>query len=60
MVAMNSELVTVKEAADFMRISEQFVYKLVDCKELSAYKIGRRVLIAATEIEKYLLKVKTA
>ena len=45
---------TVKEAADFARISPSTVRLYIRKRQLRAQKVGRRVIIAAPDLEGFL------
>ena len=51
-------LLITKEAADVLRISEEYLRSLIRKKKISAYKEGRRggYRISAREIEKYITR----
>lgn len=47
-------MLTIGEAATAMRVSRSLVYGLLRDGKVSGVKVGRRRLIAATEVERYL------
>ena len=51
-----NKLLLTKEAAQILRISEEYLRSLIRKKKISAYKEGRRggYRIAAAEIDKYI------
>ncbi|GAB6091396.1 helix-turn-helix domain-containing protein [Spirochaeta dissipatitropha] len=49
---------SVEEAAEYLRLSKYTVYKLSSQKIIPQYKIGRRVLFAKADLEKYLQQNK--
>ena len=55
---MEKKLLLTKEAADILRISEEYLRSLMRQKKISAYKEGRRggYRIPAEEIENYITK----
>ncbi len=52
------KLLLTKEAADILRISEEYLRSLIRKKKLAAYKEGRRggYRISADEIDNYISK----
>ncbi|MBN2546970.1 MAG: helix-turn-helix domain-containing protein [Spirochaetes bacterium] len=48
------EYLTVKECAEFLRVSIPLIYKLIQEKNFPHTKIGKRVIVAKSELEKYL------
>jgi len=55
---MGKKLLLTKEAADILRISEEYLRSLIRKKKLAAYKEGRRggYRISVDEIENYISK----
>jgi excisionase family DNA binding protein len=55
-------LLTVKETAEYLRLHYNTVYKLIYSKKLPAIEViaGRKYMIEATEINKYLEANRTA
>lgn len=53
---MEKKLLLTKEAANLLRISEEYLRSLIRRKKISAYKEGRRggYRIAAEEIDNYI------
>ena len=51
---MNDLVVTREEAAEALRLSLRTVDKLLAAGEISARRVGRRVLIPRTEIERFV------
>ncbi len=52
------KLLLTKEAADILRISEEYLRSLIRKKKISAYKEGRRggYRIASEEIDNYIAR----
>lgn len=48
------EALTVKEAAEILRVCTKTIYKIIDSGELSAVKVGREMRIAKSNIIDYL------
>jgi excisionase family DNA binding protein len=46
-------VLTVKESADFLRVSEWLVWKLIREGKITPTRIGDRVLFARTYLERY-------
>lgn len=49
-----SEALTVKEAADILRVCTKTIYKIINSGELPAVKVGREMRIAKSNIIDYL------
>ena len=47
---MNENLVTVREAADFLRISARTVYRLIESGQMGAVRIGKQWRIPVSEL----------
>ena len=47
-------ILTVKEAAQFMRISERHTYKLIKENKLPHFKLGKKILIDKSSLINYL------
>ena len=45
---------SVKEFAELLLVSKSFIYCKVEAKEFPCKRVGRRVLIPASFVEKYL------
>ncbi len=50
----NRRLLTVKELAGELRLSQSFVYKLVEGKHIPFIRIGTQIRFAADTIEKWM------
>jgi excisionase family DNA binding protein len=48
------EMLTVKETAELLRVSEQTIQNLFTRKLLTRRKVGRRTLVERAEVVKYL------
>lgn len=57
---MSNELMTVTEAAQYLRLSKQQVYKLVRAEKVPSIRLGDKILFRKTSLDKYLdqLEVK--
>lgn len=53
------EMLTIEEAAAFLRISKSTLYNLVRSEDVPAYRIGRRLLFTEDMIRGYLEKNRT-
>ena len=53
------ENLTVKESADFLKVSEQSIHNYIKKGFLKAHKMGRIYLIKRTDIEEALKEVKS-
>jgi excisionase family DNA binding protein len=47
---MNENLVTVREAANFLRISARTVYRLIESGQMGAVRIGKQWRIPISEL----------
>ena len=54
-----SENLTVKETAEFLKVSEQSVHNYIKKGFLSAQKVGRILLIKREDLENALAEVKS-
>lgn len=54
-----SENLTVKETAEFLKVSEQSVHNYIKRGFLSAQKVGRILLIKRQDLENALAEVKS-
>jgi excisionase family DNA binding protein len=53
---VKSELMTVKEAAEYLNISRSLMYKILEKRQLAHYSIAGKKLIKLPDIEKYMEK----
>lgn len=51
---MNSPLLTIVEAAEYMRVNKSTVYILAKTKEFPAFKIGKEYRIVKEELDVWL------
>lgn len=49
-----NNLLTVREAAEFLRTTPEGVYKLVQRAQIPVHRLGRRLLFSRPELEKFL------
>lgn len=54
MVMNQSYLLTVKEAAKYLRLKESTIYHYVHKNRISFYKIGSRVLFKRDDLDLYI------
>ncbi|CAN5205331.1 hypothetical protein BH23ACT9_BH23ACT9_01120 [soil metagenome] len=52
--ALGRPLLTVSEVADYLRVSEMTVYRLISSRDLGATKIGRSWRVPADDLAAYL------
>jgi excisionase family DNA binding protein len=45
---------SVREAGQYLNLSESLIYKLVETKQIPHTRIGRKILFDLTKIEKWL------
>ena len=48
------ELFTLPEAADTLRISKSYLYKLVEAREIPFFRIGRRIVFKPEDLNAWL------
>ena len=53
-VPVSQPLMTVDDAASYLRISRRQVYKLVRTSELRSVRVGERLRFRPVEVERYL------
>ena len=51
---MTEQLLQVKKAAEKLGISGSFLYQLIERREISCFRIGRRALFSQEQIDDYL------
>jgi excisionase family DNA binding protein len=49
-----SELLTIEETCDRLRVSRSTVYRLIAERQLKVVKVRRSTLVSAAEIERYV------
>lgn len=52
--ALGRPLLTVSEVADYLRVSEMTVYRMISSRDLGATKIGRGWRVPADDLAAYL------
>lgn len=53
---MSDVILTVAQAAEYLKVCEKTVRRLISNKELSASKVGKSWRIQKSDIEKYLVE----
>lgn len=53
-MAESPVLLTVKEAAERMRVSKMTVYRLINSGDVGAVRFGRTLRVAAADVERLL------
>ncbi len=53
---MNTEIMTTEEAAEYLKVSKQFIVKLAKEKKLPATKIGRCWRFSRPSLEQWISK----
>ena len=56
---MESQLLTIQEVADQLRLSRLTIYRYISAGKLPAYKLGRDFRINQAEVTKFLNSHKT-
>lgn len=51
---VSSKLLTVKEVAKILRVSDMTVYRLVKSRQISAIRVGKNYRVKESEVERYL------
>ena len=59
MDAANITTITVKDAAERLKVSQRHVAKLISNRTLPSLKLGRRRLIREAALEAYLTRIET-
>ncbi|OBA92992.1 hypothetical protein A5666_00170 [Mycolicibacterium fortuitum] len=54
------KLYTMEEAAEILRVSREYLYRMRQRGELVAVKFGRRTLVEATEIDRVIAAARAA
>ena len=49
-----SDILTLKETAEYLRVSEQTVYNMIKDRRIKAYKVGREWRFFRSDIMEYL------
>jgi excisionase family DNA binding protein len=50
---VNSPILTVPETAKFLRVSESLLWKMLRANQITALRLGKRVLFSRTYLEKF-------
>lgn len=51
---MENKFFTVKDLADILKVSEKTIYRLIESKEIQAFKIGQSWRIKESDLQKFL------
>lgn len=51
-----ADILTIKEAAEFLRIERKLLYKLIDTGEISAKRVGKSWRISRETLVAYIFK----
>lgn len=50
----NSEILTVKEVADFLKVTERTIYRLAAAKQIPAFKVGGSWRFSQADITEWI------
>ena len=51
---MTDEILTIKEMADYLKVSERTVYRLASGRKIPAFKVGNAWRFRREEIERWI------
>ncbi len=54
MTKPNSEILTITEVAEYLKVAERTLYRLVAAKKIPAFKVGGTWRFSKTEIEQWI------
>lgn len=52
--AKSSEILTIKEVADFLKVTERTIYRLAAAKQIPAFKVGGSWRFSQTDIAEWI------
>lgn len=52
---METDFMTVKEAAQFLRVSPMLIYQLNAAKKIPCRKIGRKIIFSKKELTEWVM-----
>lgn len=52
--AKTSEILTIKEVADFLKVTERTIYRLAAAKQIPAFKVGGSWRFSQTDIAEWI------
>lgn len=56
--SITNNLISPDELSELFKISKSSVYRLIDKREITFYKIGGKLRFSKTDVEKYLKSVR--
>ena len=51
---MNTEILTIKEVAQFLKVTEKTIYRLAAAEQIPAFKVGGSWRFQKTEIDRWI------
>jgi len=55
---MNKDFLRIKQAAEYLGLSDQSVYRLASVRKIVSYKPGRYIYFKEEDLKEYILKSK--
>lgn len=52
--ASNGEILTIKQVADYLKVTERTIYRLAAAKKIPAFKVGGTWRFSKTEINQWI------
>lgn len=53
-----SEILTIKQVSDFLKVNERTIYKLAKCGEIPSFKVGGQWRFKKIDIDSWIEKKK--
>ena len=55
---MNKDFLRIKQASEYLGVSDQTMYRLVSVRKIVSYKPGRYIYLKEEDLKEYILKSK--